>query len=62
MNNSKTDAASVMIGNSLGIVVSPFMILTIEIPATTTRKTPASPIDNADVYLKESVKSITLIR
>lgn len=54
MNNSKTDARSVMIGKSLGIIIPPLMILTIEIPTTMTRKTPASPTDNADVNLNES--------
>lgn len=58
MNSSKTDAASVMIGKSLGISRPPLIILIIEIPTAMTRKTIASPTDNADVNLNESAKTI----
>lgn len=54
MNRSKTEAASVMTGKSLGIPMPPLIILIIEIPTAMTRKTTANPIDNADVYLNES--------
>ena len=54
MNSSKTDARSVMIGKSLGISMPPIMILKIEIPTAITRKTTASPTDNADVNFNES--------
>lgn len=54
MNSSKTDATSVMIGKSLGMPMPPIIILKIEIPTAITRKTTASPTDNADVYFNES--------
>lgn len=54
MNSSKTDAASVMTGKSLGISMPPIIILKIEIPTAMTRKTTASPTDNADVNFNES--------
>lgn len=54
MNSSKIDVRSVMIGKSLGIPIPPIMILKIEIPTAITRKTTASPTDNADVNFNES--------
>ena len=56
MNRSKTEAASVMTGNSLGIPMPPLIILIIEIPTAMIRKTTANPTDNADVNLNESAK------
>lgn len=61
VNNLETDVPSVIIGKSLGIIFSPLMILKIEIPTAMTRKTAASPIDNADVNLNESARTIFLI-
>lgn len=57
MNSSRTDATSVMIGKSLGISRPPIIILKIEIPTAMTRKTTASPTDNADVNFNESAKT-----
>jgi hypothetical protein len=58
VNRSRTEAASVMMGKSLGIPMPPLKILIIEIPAAMTRKTTANPIDNADVNLNESATTI----
>ena len=48
------DMKSVITGKSLGIPMSPLIILTIEIPTAMTRKTIASATDSADVNLNES--------
>lgn len=54
VNSSKIDAISVIIGKNLGIPMPPTMILKTEIPTAITRKTTASPTDNADVNFNES--------
>jgi hypothetical protein len=59
VNRSKTEAASVMIGKSLGIPIPPLIILIIEIPTAMIRKTTANPTDNADVNLNESAKRMS---
>jgi hypothetical protein len=56
VNRSKTEAASVMTGKSLGIPMPPLIILIIEIPTAMIRKTIANPTDNADVNLNESAQ------
>jgi hypothetical protein len=54
VNRSKTEAASVITGKSLGIPMPPLIILITEIPTAMIRKRTANPIDSADVNLNES--------
>jgi len=54
VNRLTIDVASVTAGNSLGMVMPPLIILTIEIPTAMTRKTTARATERADVNLNES--------
>lgn len=60
MKSFQNEFKSVMSGSNLGIITVPLINLITAIPAIITRNTTASPTDNADVYLKESVKHMQI--
>lgn len=57
MKRFQNDVLSVILGSNLGMTTPPLINLNAAIPAVIMRKTTASAIANADVYLNESART-----